>query len=325
MKCINKLTTLAAMAFIAGSINAPAVAVDAVNIASFSEWATPNQIAKVEKLYDKALGVPVNWVRFESGTQITEAMLAGDIDIAYSLGLAPFINAANAGAPIKLVSIAVQYPANDCVVKTGSGIDSSNASTFEGKSVAVPLATMADYSFRMQMRALNVDLRKIKIIDQTPVDAATSLAKGDVVMACGYGGDSMTKMKRSGKVLMTQEDKEKADIVSFDVVSVTEAFAQKNPDMVTAFLKVTKEANIAFTKDQSKLRIIARDAGMSEARTKKQLADFHFPSNTEQFEQYFNEDGLVITAINVVGSAFATKEKPALKDYSVIIDTSFLR
>lgn len=324
MKYINKLATLAATAVIAGSISTPVVAENTVNVAFFPEWATPNLIAKVEKLYDTALGVPVNWVKFESGAQMSEAMLAGNIDIAYSHGLAPLINAVNAGAPIKLVAIAVQYPANECVVKTGSGINSSKASALEGKSVAVPLATMADYSFRMQMRTLNVDLSKIKIIDQTPVDAANSLAEGDVVMACGYGGDSMAKMKRSGKVLMTQEDKEKAGIVSFDVVSVTEAFAQKNPDMVRTFLKVTEEANTAFTKDPSKLRIIAKDAGMSETRSKNQLANFHFPNTAEQFERYFNEGGLAIKTINVIGSAFASKENPALKNYDVIIDTSFL-
>ena len=40
---------------------------------------------------------------------MTEAMLSGDIDISYSQGLTPFVNAVNAKAPIKLVDIAVLY------------------------------------------------------------------------------------------------------------------------------------------------------------------------------------------------------------------------
>jgi len=325
MKQTNKLITLAASAVIASAIASPVMAADEVNVAFFLEWATPNQVAKVEKAYDEALGVPVNWTNFDAGTQMTEAMLAGDIDISYSQGLAPFINAVNASAPIKLVSIAVQYPANDCVVRTGSGIDSSNANELEGKSVAVPLATMADYSFRMQMRALDVDVSAIKVIDQAPADAAVSLADGNVVMACGYGGESMAKMKEAGKVLMTPEQKEEAGIISFDVVSVTEKFAQENPDIVRTFLKVTEEANAAFAKDQSKIDMIAKDAGMSVEGTKKQMEDFYFPSNSEQLEKYFSEGGLADEAIAVVGNAFATEEKPALEDYSVAIDTSFLK
>jgi len=171
-----------------------AQAADEVNVAFFLEWATPNQVAKVLKTYDDEMGVPVNWTNFDAGTQMTEAMLAGDIDISYSQGLAPFINAVNANAPIKLVAIAVQYPANDCVVRNGEGIDSTNASELEGKAVALPLATMADYSFRMMMRSLDVDVSEITIIDQVPADAAVSLADGAVAMACGFGGNAMAKM-----------------------------------------------------------------------------------------------------------------------------------
>ena len=326
MKAITKLTTMAATALVAGAMTSPVMAAaDQVNVAFFLEWATPNQIAKVEAAYDEALGVPVAWTNFDAGTQMTEAMLAGDIDISYSQGLAPFINAVNAGAPLKMVSIAVQYPANDCVVRNGAGIDKSNASELEGQSVAVPLATMADYSFRMMMRALDVDVSKIKVIDQAPADAAVSLADGAVVMACGFGGNSMAKMYEVGKKLMTAEEKEAAGIISFDVVSVTEKFAQENPDLVRGFLKVTEDANMAFAKDQGKLDVIAKDAGMTPEAAKKQMEDFIFPSNQEQLDKYFNKGGLADVAIGIVGNAFATKEKPALEDYSVTIDTSFLK
>ncbi|MCY4050392.1 MAG: ABC transporter substrate-binding protein [Gammaproteobacteria bacterium] len=298
---------------------------DQVNVAFFLEWATPNQIAKVEKQYDDALGVPVNWTNFDAGTQMTEAMLAGDIDISYSQGLAPFINAVNANAPIKLVSIAVQYPANDCVVRNGEDIDKSNANELEGKSVAVPLATMADYSFRMMMRSLDVDVEQINVVDQVPADAAVSLADGAVSMACGFGADSMSKMYEVGEPLMSLADKEAAGIISFDVVSVTESFAQENPDMVKTFLEVTEQANMAFAADQSKIDVIAKDAGLSVESTQNQMADFYFPSHEEQLSKYFNDGGIASIAISVVGGAFATPENPALSDYSSVIDTSYMQ
>ena len=233
---LKRTVCAAAMAI---AVSGAVQAADEVNVAFFLEWATPNQVAKVEKVYDDALGVPVNWTNFDAGTQMTEAMLAGDIDISYSQGLAPFINAVNANAPIKLVAIAVQYPANDCVVRNGEGIDKTNATELEGKSVAVPIATMADYSFRMMMRALEVDTNKINVVDQVPADAAVSLADGAVSMACGFGADSMAKMYEVGEPLLSPADKEAAGIISFDVISVTEKFAQENPDMVKTFLSVT--------------------------------------------------------------------------------------
>ena len=323
MKSMKKFATCAAAAVVASSIATSAFA--DVNVAFFLEWATPNQIAKVEKSYDEAMGETVNWTNFDAGTQMTEAMLAGDIDISYSQGLAPFINAVNANAPIKLVSIAVQYPANDCFVRNGAGIDASNASELEGKAVAVPLATMADYSFRMMMRALNVDVSKIKVIDQAPADAAVSLADGSIVMACIFGGNSSAKAAEVGKVLTAPAAKEAAGIISFDVVSVTEKFAQENPDLLRTFLEVTEKANKDFAADQSKIDVIARDAGMSVEGAKAQMEGFIFPTNEEQLNKYFNKGGLADVAIGIVGNAFATAQNPALSDYSVSIDTSFLK
>ena len=166
------LKSFIAGAALASVVSPVAHAADSVNAAFFLEWATPNQIAKVDKAYDAAMGVDVNWTDFSTGVAMTEAMLAGDIDIAYSQGLAPFVTAIQQGAPLKMVAIAVVYEANDCFVRGDLGIDSANATELEGKTVAVPLNTMADFSFRKQMAALNVNTSTMTIVDQAPPDGA---------------------------------------------------------------------------------------------------------------------------------------------------------
>ena len=75
------------------SISVANAAAKEVRVAFFLEWPTPNQEDKVKGLYEKALGVPVKWTNFSNGGAMTDAMLAGDIDISYSQGLVPFINA----------------------------------------------------------------------------------------------------------------------------------------------------------------------------------------------------------------------------------------
>jgi len=324
MKLTQKFTGIIALTATALAVSVPAKAADEVNVAFFLEWATPNMIAKVEQAYDDAMGVKVNWTNFDAGTQMTEAMLAGDIDISYSQGLAPFITAVNASAPIKTVGIAVGYSANPCIVASGSGITMDNATELEGKKVAVPLATMADYSFRMQMRALDVDLDSLTIVDQVPADAVVSLADGAVDMACMFGGNAIKDAMESGDQLMSNEAMKEAGIISFDVVSVTEKFAKENPDLVKAFMQVTDEANIAFMADGAKMDVIAKESGMDEETTKNQMADFVMPTNADQLSEYFADGGLALEAFTIVGNAFASDDNPALADYSAVIDTSFL-
>ena len=281
-----------------------AQAADSVNVAFFLEWATPNQIAKVEKAYDEAMGVDVNWTDFSTGVQMTEAMLAGDIDIAYSQGLAPFVTAIQQGAPLKMVGIAVVYEANDCFVSNKLGISSSNASELEGKTVAVPLNTMADFSFRKQMAALDVDIDTMTVVDQVPADGAVSLADGSVDMACIFGGASAKAAGEVGTPIMSTQEKSDAGIGSFDVVSVTESFARENPDLVRSFMEVTAEANAAWTGSDEQVKKVSADAGMDFATTKAQMSGFTFPTPEEQTNGFFGKDGIAASAAESLGLVF---------------------
>lgn len=324
MRFLRNTTLRVSALAITASIATTAYAAD-VNVAFFIEWATPNQIAKVEKTYDDAMGVNLKWTNFDTGVAMTEAMLAGDIDISYSQGLTPFANAVNAKAPIRMVAIAVAYgAADDCIVRDDSGISKSNASELEGKSVAVPLNTMADFGFRMTMKIVGVDVNELKVIDMAPEDGSLALVDGQVTMACAFGENSLNKMRTVGKPMLTTAEKQAAGITSFDIVSVTNKFAQENPDLVRIFLEVTHGANAAFAKDQSKIDVIAKDAEMTVEKTKSQMSGFVFPTVAEQLSDYFSEGGLARTMTAFMGNMFATASNPALDDYNVTIDTSFL-
>ena len=79
---------------------------------------------------------------------------------------------------------------------------------------------MADFSFRKQMAALNVDISTMTIVDQAPADGAVSLADGSVDMACIFGGASAKAAGEVGTPIMSSAQKTDAGIGSFDVVSV---------------------------------------------------------------------------------------------------------
>ena len=300
---LKKYAAVSAIA-LAGGITTAAHAADSVNVAFFLEWATPNQISKVDKAYDDAMGVDVKWTDFSTGVQMTEAMLAGDIDIAYSQGLAPFVTAIQQGAPLKMVSVAVVYEANDCFVNDGLGITSANASELEGKTVAVPLNTMADFSFRKQMAALDVDMSTMTIVDQAPADGAVSLADGSVAMACIFGGASAKAAGEVGKPIMSSQEKRDAGIGSFDVVSVTEKFATENPGLLRTFLEVTEEANQNWKATDDQITKVAADAGMDFGTTKNQMAGFVFPTIADQKETYFGSNGIAVSAAESLGLVF---------------------
>ena len=320
---ILKNAILTSAATLVLTLSSLSYAADKVNVAFFLEWATPNQIAKVEKTYDKAMGVKVNWTDFKTGVAMTEAMLSGDIDIAYSQGLAPFVTAIQQGAPLKMVGIAVVYEANDCFVKNGLGISSSNASELEGKKVAVPLNTMADFAFRSYMSHLKVDISTMKIVDQAPADGAQSLADGLVDMACIFGGASSKAAGEVGTPIMNTQQKVTAGIGSFDVISVTEKFATENPELLQTFLEVTEESNNAWKATSKQIAKVSKDAGMDVPTTKKQMAGFIFPSAKDQLKNYFGKGGVAASAAASLGLVFSGDSDGS--KIAKTIDGSFLK
>ena len=296
-----------------------------VRIAFFLEWATPNQEDKVKKAFDKALGVPVKWTNFATGGEMTEAMLSGDIDISYSQGLTPFVNAVNAKAPIKLVDIAVIYGMGGTTCVAAKGINKGNASSkLDGQKVAVPLGTMADYVFKETMRVVGADISKMKVVDMNPEDGSAAFLNGDVAMACLFGGKSIKAAKEKGASLLTVKEAQDAGIAGIDITSVTNKFLKQNPGMVRTFVEVTHEANARYNSGKSSMNTIAKDAGMTLANTKKQMDGFEFPNAATMKSKYMNKGGILMKYLDVMGNMFATAENPALRNYSKVVTTKYL-
>ncbi len=317
---------LGSVVALALSMSAAFSAAKEVRVAFFVEWATPNQEAKVKKVYDDALGVPVKWVNFNTGGEMSEAMLSGSIDISFSQGMAPFVNAVNAKQPIKIVDVAVTYGigGTQCIVGKASGITKDNAKELEGKEVAVPLGTMADYVFRMSVRALGVDDNKINVVQMEPAKGSTALVDGKVAMACLFGGNSIKQALTAGTSLVTPEEAKAAGIAMFDIVSVTNKFAKENPEMLRTFNEITHEYNNKYRAGKSDMNIIAKDATMSLENTKNQMNGFGFPSAKEVKGDWCGKKGKIVTSLKLMGNLFATDANPALKNYSKVVNCSFL-
>ena len=95
----------AALTLSAGS----AKALDEITVAYFLEWPSPNLAAKADGSFDEKMGLKVNWRAFGNGNEMSAAMASGDVQIAYSQGLVPFVVAVTKGLPLKLVSPAISY------------------------------------------------------------------------------------------------------------------------------------------------------------------------------------------------------------------------
>ena len=296
-----------------------------ITVAYFREWPTANQVAQAEKWYDEELGVTVNWRAFDTGVEMADAMVAGEVQISYSMGIVPFALAVTAGAPIKAVGVAVSYAENDnCVIYKKEAIDRANAHELEGRKVGVPLNTVTHYKMLRSLEFLGVDVSKVDVVDMSPHKIGEVFLQGELAMGCSWGGP-LRRMKGQGWELLSAYEQERIGIRAFDVIAVTDELAASHPDLVTKFLAVTDRATEYLDDNPEEARpIIAEAAELDLKESNIVLSLFDFYMREDQLTENWLGGG-VQTFVKEVADFFQKQGKidSALDDYSASVDSGY--
>ena len=299
---------------------------DSITVGYLTEWPTANHVARVEKAYDDAMGVQVRWREFNDGNEMNDAMAAGEVQIAYSQGFVPWVVAVSNGHPFKVVGVAVSYAeADNCVAHADAGITQVNAHELEGKKVATPIGNVTHFKLLRTLQHLGVDANRVEIVEMNGADAADALERGEVAMACAFGGP-LARMRELGNELMNASEQEAIGIRVFDVVAAPEEFVEEHPDLMREFLAVTERANAAYRADPSRYEgDISKAAGTDFDTTQWLLATFSFPTGQEQKSSVWMGDTVGRVAQEV--AEFFVEQgllQQALDSYGFAVDDRFL-
>jgi len=266
-------------------VTVPVIAQETVRIA-YQTVVEPAKVAQAEGRYEKATGRPIEWRKFESGAEVITAVASGDIQIGY-VGSSPLAAAASRELPVETFLIAAEIgSAEALVVRNGANI--AKAADLVGKKVAVPFVSTTHYSLLAALKHWGVDAKKVDIVNLRPTEIAAAWQRGDIDAA--YVWDpALGQIKAGGKVLVDSSQVAKWGAPTFDAWIVRKDFAQKNPDVVAAFARVTGEAYAAYRKDPKafagnadNLDKIARLTGAKKEEVAELLAGSRFPTLAEQ-------------------------------------------
>ncbi|MGI9499768.1 MAG: ABC transporter substrate-binding protein [Geminicoccaceae bacterium] len=313
------------LAAILAAVPSVAATPEKITVAYFKEWPTANPVAQAKKWYDEELGVPFEWREFDTGVAMAEAMIAGEVDIAYSMGIVPFALAVTDGAPIKAVGVAVSYAENDnCVIYKKEAIDRANAHELEGRKVGVPLNTVTHYKMLKTLTFLGVDVSKVDVVDMSPQKIGEAFIQGELAMGCSWGGP-LRRMKGHGWELLSAYEQERLGIHAFDVIAVTDSIAAEHPDLVTKFLEVTDRAVVYLNEHPDDARpVIAEAAGLDLKESNIVLSLFDFYPRPDQLTERWMLGG-VQTFVEEVAEFFKQQGQidSVLDEYEASVDPGF--
>ncbi len=302
-----------------------------LNVAYFAEWPTPNQIGQADGSFGDAVGVPINWLPFDSGNAMSEAMEAGEVDIAYSQGLTPFANAVNNGADLKMVGVAVSYAeADNCVAQGALGVTRDNAAeTLSGKTVMTPIGNVTHFKMLSMMEFLGVNLDDINVVPaESGATTAAAFESGEIDVGCAFGGAVVNMLDAGGELIMTGAEHESdIGIFTYDIVSIPTSFGEEHPDVVTSFLAATEDFNEMWAADPDAYNdTIAQAAGMTDVGNF--LAGdvwFSFPTVSEQLGPDWMGGNVATNMKEQLETFVRLGEIPSvIDDFSGAVDTSYL-
>ena len=242
MKLTSPLRLLAAAFLASASFLAQAADVTV----AYQTTVDPAKVAQADGTYEKATNATIDWRKFDSGADIIAAIASGDVQIGY-LGSSPLTAAITRKVPVETFLIATQIGAAEALVaRDGSGIKTPQ--DLIGKKIAVPFVSTGHYSLLAALKHWNIDPSKVTVLNLAPPAIIAAWKRGDID-ATYVWDPALGVAKENGKVLITSGELAKFGAPTFDAWIVRKDFAEKHPEIVTAFAKVTLDAYADYRKD----------------------------------------------------------------------------
>jgi ABC-type nitrate/sulfonate/bicarbonate transport system substrate-binding protein len=206
-----------------------------IPVSSYNGW-----VAEDRKFFE-AEGLDVTLVRFTSGAQVNEALLAGSLDFGYT-GFGPAIFAAARGLPFLMVANGAytdaENPANGIIVRNDSPY--TMFKDLDGKSVAVQSKGTIEHLVA-EILASRAGA-KIRLIELPLEHQELALRRGDIDAASTHTPALEWMLLKGHRALELVPGK---SIPYFQIANLTvrRDYAEKNHDVVVRMIRAFVKAN----------------------------------------------------------------------------------
>ncbi|MBT3065587.1 glycine betaine ABC transporter substrate-binding protein [Rhodoferax sp. U11-2br] len=289
-------------------------------------------LGKIDGAFDAAFGTKVKWIPFASGSDVLTLFAAKEIDIA-RFGSSP----AAAGIARKLPIEVIGAP--EIIATSERLIARKNITSLkdlEGKTVAFPANSTAQYAFEVAIKLAKVERSKIKALALKPAEIVAAWKRSDIDAAYVWGPFTQQLEADGGKEIFATRDLQKDDVLVFNNFVVRKEFADKYPEIVVKFLRVVQDKVDQYKKDpDGSAQKIATHLDIPLETARSTLSGLQYPSLTEQLSTAFvgnesNKSGSRITraykdTANFLADIGEIRKSDVPESYAPFINTTYLQ
>ena len=296
----------------------------------FNPW----KVAIAQGDFEKETGYKINWRKFDSPGKLLPAMTSGDVQIGL-MGSTGVTTAMTRGIDVELVWIGEGIAAAEAlVVRNGSGIVAPQ--DLKGKKLAVPFVSTTHFHTLFALEQFGIDQRDLTILNLAPNGIAAAWLRGDIDAAFVWD-PALSKIKRSGKVLITSGDLGRWGKPTFDGIVANRRFTKENPDFMVGFISVLAKTDAAYrdnvdawSPQSPQVKAIVGLVGGNPDDVPGVLASYVFPTLEEQAGCDWlgcGKEGGAARALTATAQFLKSEKKiPAvLSDYSRFVNPQWVK
>ena len=241
----------------------------------------PQTVVKEMGWREKELGIPIKWVKYDSGRHVNKALASGSVDIGL-VGTSPTAAAISQGIPIEVIWIHdIIGDSEALAVRKDSGID--QIKNLVGKVAAAPFGSTTHYHLMLSMKLANIKSSEVKIINLEPPEMPAAWNRGDIDAAFVWEPTLSKLLEQDGKVLFSSRQLVERGFPTADLCVVRKEFATKYPSVVIQYLKnLDRAVQLYRSRPEVAAAAVASQLGLSPEQAARQMKGLIFATAEEQ-------------------------------------------
>lgn len=249
-------------------------------------------------------GLPVEYSDLTTGPEQTQALASGDIQFLNAVGATSVILSASNGADIKVLSMYSRSPEAFRLFSKDDSIQS--AADLKGKKVAGPKGTILHELLVAYLATADLTEQDIEFLSMGIPEAQAALAGGEVDCALLAGPAAYNMAKDGAPVVTTGKGLVDATIVT----ATSQAFYDKNPELVKAFLDAQEQA-LSYIRDnyEEMIEITAAETELDPEAVKEMYPMYDFSAeitdsdieSMKKTERFMKDNDMIENDVGIDG------------------------
>ena len=186
----------------------------------------PTIIEKNQGIFEKELGVPVEYAELTSGADQTQALASGDVQVLYAVGATSVILSAANGADIKVLNMYSRSPKAFCMYSKDESL--TTPESLKGKTIAGPTGTNLHELLVSYLAQADMTLDDVNYVNMSIPDAKAGLDGGSVDVALLAGATAYNAEQQGYHLVADGEGL----ISALIAVATTQKFYDEHPDVI---------------------------------------------------------------------------------------------